>query len=163
MSDTELAAAYRATEWTLTLPDARQLRLRLPPAAPPPDPALRGVAIITAYNPASDPQTSAAANRAADVRLRARLSAPLTRAPHRLRVFPALASGNGADAARWDEPGYAVAGIDRCDAVALGAEFGQNAIVWIDAAGAASLVVTRDGFCGRQSGETLHPPPVASL
>lgn len=161
MSDAELLRAYGETLWTITLPDARELLLRLPPA-PPPDPVLFGAAIVTAYNPASRPH-SAAANQAADLALRARIADLHARAPERVRIHPALAHGTGDDAARWDEPGYAISGIRRSTAVALGEEFGQNAIVWIDAAGRATLVVTRSGFCGRAPGEALHPSPAASL
>ena len=161
MSDAELLRAYGDTTWTVTLPDARELLLRLPPA-PPPDPALFGAAIITAYNPASRAH-SAADNRAADLALRERLADLPAQHPEQVHIHPALAHGTGAHAEQWDEPGYAIRGIPRSTAVALGADFGQNAIVWIDAAGCATLVVTRSGFCGRAQGEVLHPSPAASL
>jgi hypothetical protein len=161
VSDAELLRAYGETEWTITLPDARELRLRLPPA-PPPDPALFGAAIITAHNPASRLH-AAADNQAADLALRAHLAALHAQDPEQVHIHPALAHGTGEHAAEWDEPGYAVVGIPRCTAVALGEEFEQNAIVWIDAAGRATLVVTRSGFCGCPTGEALHPSPAASL
>ena len=53
---------------------------------------------------------------------------------------PAFARGHGADAARWDEPGYAVLGIEAGRGVALAPSSG-HAIVWINAVGAAELVV----------------------
>jgi hypothetical protein len=39
--------------------------------------------------------------------------------------------------------------------VELGLVFGQNAVVWIDATGAASLVNTRAGFAGMRPGQKI--------
>jgi hypothetical protein len=114
---------------------------------------LRPAGIVTAFNPASRllPRD---ANLRADAALAARLLA-LGLAAHRT-----LAHGTGDDAPAWDEPGWCVTGDVRAELVRLGEEFGQNAVVWIDAAGTVTSVCTRDGFCGARLGEVLRPPAV---
>ena len=121
--------------------------LTVRPGEPAPAP-LRPAGIVTAFNPASRPLTPDA-NHRADAALRARIAA-LGLSAHRT-----LAHGTGDDAAAWDEPGWCVTGDVRDIVVALGAEFGQNAIVWIDAAGEVTIVCTRDGFCGGRIGDVL--------
>lgn len=113
--------------------------------------ALHGGGIVTAYNPASRLRP-----RDANERANARLRREIERAG--LRFMPALALGTGAAAVRWDEPGFAVLGCGREAIVRLGARFGQNAAVWMDAAtGVARLVATRALFAGRAVGADLPP------
>jgi hypothetical protein len=121
--------------------------LAVRPGEPAPAP-LRSSAIVTAFNPASRPLPRDA-NLRADAALRARLDA-LGLSAHR-----ALAHGTGDDAHAWDEPGWCVTGAVRAGMVHLGEELGQNAIVWIDAAGEVTIVCTREGFCGARVGEVL--------
>jgi len=111
---------------------------------------LRPSGIVTAFNPASRP-LSPDANLRADAALHARIHA-LGLPAHRT-----LAHGTGDDLAAWDEPGRCVIGDVRDTVVGLGADFGQNAIVWIDPAGEAAIVCARDGFCGAKVGEVLAP------
>ncbi|HYH81598.1 MAG TPA: DUF3293 domain-containing protein [Longimicrobium sp.] len=147
MSDPELLALYRSTTWSVDAPGGR-LPVRPGGAAPP---ALRPSAIVTAFNPASR-RFSPEANRRADDALRARIAAL------RLASWPTLAHGTGSDAASaaaWDEPGWCLPGDTREIAVALGRDFGQNAIVWIDAEGAVTMVCSREGFCGARVGQVV--------
>jgi hypothetical protein len=151
----ELLAAYAATAWRVDLP-AGATWVRPGAAA---DPALRPAGIVTAHNPASDPETTERQNRSAQAALLRELRL------RRISFFPALAIPSGPNAERWTEPGFAVVDVDREMAVGLGARFGQNAIVWIDRAGHVSLVATRAGFCGANPGQELempdeHPPCV---
>ncbi len=83
-----------------------------------PDSEARAIHVLTAHNPGGK-IASATANTAAE----AKLAAELER--RKLTWWPA-AGGNPS----WThvEPGAAVIGIDEADAVALGAEFGQDAI-----------------------------------
>jgi hypothetical protein len=124
--------------------------LTVRPGEPAPAP-LRPSGIVTAFNPASRllPRD---ANLRADAALRARLHA-LGLPAHRT-----LAHGAGDDAPAWDEPGWCVTAEVRAEVVRLGADFGQNAIVWIDAAGEVTIVCTREGFCGARVGEVMIPP-----
>lgn len=132
--------------------------LEVRPGRPAPAP-LRPSGIVTAFNPASRP-LAADANLQADAALRARIAAL------GLPALPTLAhdAGDIADTAgAWDEPGCCLTGDIRDDVVRLGADFGQNAIVWIDAAGEVTIVCTRDGFFGARIGEVLSGfsrPPV---
>ncbi|HEX8906302.1 MAG TPA: DUF3293 domain-containing protein [Longimicrobiaceae bacterium] len=136
MSDQELLQAYLATAWTVEGPDGA-LEVRPGQIAPAP---LRPAGIVTAYNPRSE-QRAAEENRRADAALRARISA-LGAEPWRT-----LARGAGDHAGAWDEPGWCLRGNVRDTVVRLGAELGQNAIVWINRDGAVTIVSTRDGFC----------------
>ena len=141
MSDLDLLAAYRSTTWTV---EAADEELLVRPGTPAPAP-LRPSAIVTAWNPASR-RATAGENARADAGLRARLGAlghPLLRT---------LARGSQPE---WDEPGWCITGPVRQIAVSLGEDFGQNAILWIDAAGEVSIVCTRDGFCGAQIGQVV--------
>jgi hypothetical protein len=124
--------------------------LTVRPGEPAPAP-LRPSGIVTAFNPASRllPRD---ANLRADAALRARLDA-LGLPAHRT-----LARATGDDAHAWDEPGWCVPGEVRAAVVRLGAELGQNGVLWIDAAGEVTIVCTREGFCGARVGEVLVPP-----
>lgn len=109
--------------------------------------ALRPSGIVTAFNPASQP-AGETANRRADAELRDRI------AVLDVLILRALARAPGNDRA-WDEPGWCAITADRDALVALGVEFGQNAIVWIGDAGEVDIVCTLDGFCGARVGEVL--------
>lgn len=150
MTDPELLDIYRRTCWTVRAPSG-PVRVRLP--GPVAQAALRPAAIVTAYNPASI-EASDEANRAADEQLRIDIAA------RGLDAWRTLAHGVGSDAEKWDEPGWLLRGEVLDVAVDLAARHGQNAIVWIDEKGCASLVCTRDGFCGRRAGDIipLHAP-----
>jgi hypothetical protein len=141
VSDRDLLAAYRSTVWTIATAD-EELLVRPGQSAPPP---LRPAAIVTAYNPASR-RLSPAANRRANAALRDRLAAL------GLAVLPTLAHGSSS---AWDEPGWCLPGGVREIAVSLAADFGQNAIVWIDPQGEVTIVCTRAGFCGAAVGDVL--------
>lgn len=117
------------------------------PGHPAPAP-LRSSGIVTACNPASR-LLSRDANLHADAALRDRIGA-LGLSAHRT-----LAHGTGDDAAAWDEPGWCLTGDVRDEVVRLGADFGQNAVLWIDGAGEVTIVCTREGFCGARVGEVL--------
>jgi len=88
-----------------------------------PDPRGRTIYVLTAHNPGGQ-VASAAANASAEARLRAKL--------HGLTWWPA----DGGDPS-WThvEPGAALTGIDQADVIALGAEFGQEAIFVLTPAG----------------------------
>ncbi len=145
--DRALLEAYRATVWTVHLPPGPvAVHLSSRPAA------LRGVGLITAFNPASR-LASARENADADQRLRDELRALGT------ECWRCVAGGTGPDAERWREPGYAVRGVARGILIALGAQHRQNAILWIDAEARPSLIVTRPGFCGSRLGATLDDLP----
>lgn len=145
VSDDELLEAYRDSVWTVEMP-AGTLDVRLD--GPPADPQLRPAGIVTAYNPASISR-SAEENRAADQELMRHvrsLGVPFRRTS---------ANGTGPGAGAWEEPGFLLLGDVRPLVVELGLVFGQNAVVWVDAAGAASLVCTRAGFAGRLPGQKI--------
>ena len=149
MGDAELLALYHSTTWSVDAPGGR-LSVRPGAAAPH---ALRPSAIVSAYNPASQPH-SPDDNRRADERLRERITTL------GLVHWRTLAHGTGADgaaaaAAAWDEPGWCLPGKTRDAAAGLGRDFGQNAIVWIGAAGGVEMVCTREGFCGARVGEVI--------
>jgi hypothetical protein len=145
LSDAELLEAYRHTVWTVEMP-AGTLDVRL--EGRPADAQLRPAGIVTAYNPASIARTPDE-NRAADQEL--------MRHVRSLGVTfrRTVASGTAAGADLWDEPGFLLLGDVRPLVVELGLVFGQNAVVWIDATGAASLVCTRAGFAGRLPGQKI--------
>jgi len=147
MTDARLLALYGSTTWGVDAPGGR-LTVRHGVQAPH---ALRPSAIVTACNPASQPH-SPDENQRADERLRGRIAAL------GLAHWRTLAHGiddDPVEAVRWDEPGWCLPGDTRDAAVALGSDFGQNAIVWIDAAGVATTVCTREGFCGARVGEVV--------
>jgi hypothetical protein len=121
--------------------------LTVRPGDPAPAP-LRPAGIVTAFNPASRPLPSDA-NHRADAALRAHLAAP------GLSAHRTVARDPAGESHAWDEPGWCVTGDVRGLVVRLGADFGQNAVVWIDAAGKVTIVCTRDGFCGATVGEVL--------
>jgi hypothetical protein len=84
-----------------------------------PDPEGRAIYVVTAYNPGGR-----IASDTANATAEARLAVELER--RGLKWWP----GTGGDPS-WThvEPGAAVIGMDEADAVALGAEFGQDAIL----------------------------------
>jgi hypothetical protein len=141
-SHAELLEEYRRTEWSVETP-AGTLSVRLD--GPAPDESLRPSGIITAYNPASMPRPDEE-NRAADQEL--------MRHVRSLGVAFRRTEGRGSDPA-WTEPGFLLLGDVRPLLVELGLVFGQNAVVWVDSAGAASLVCTRAGFAGRLPGQKI--------
>lgn len=145
MSDRETLRAYLATTWSVRISGGT---LRLAPGRRAPRP-LRPSAIVTAYNPFSQP-TPRAYNRAAARSLLARaagLDAP---------CLPARAHGTGPERLRWSEPGLALLGPAALDiAIALAAEYRQNAILAVSPGGSVEIVATRNGFCGRAVGEKL--------
>lgn len=145
MSDADLLDAYRRATWTVEMPSGT-LDVRL--GGPAPDPQLRPGGIITAFNPASILR-SAAENRDADQELLRHvrsLGVPFRRV---------TARGTDAGDQAFEEPGFYLLGDVRPMLVELGLVFGQNAVVWVDAAGAASLVCTRAGFAGRRPGQKI--------
>lgn len=146
MSDTELLDAYRGTTWTVEMA-AGALDVRLDTTA---DPQLRPSGIVTAYNPASIARTPED-NRAADQELLRHVRS--LGVQFRRVVGVGGGSGSGADA--WEEPGFLLLGDVRPLLVELGLVFGQNAVVWIDLTGAASLVNTRAGFAGMRPGQKI--------
>lgn len=150
MSDRETLRAYLATTWSVRTSGGT---LRLAPGRPAPRP-LRPSAIITAYNPFSQP-TPPAENRAAARRLLARA------ADSGVPCLPSRAHGTGPERLRWSEPGLALLGPAALDiAIALAVEYRQNAILAVAADGHVDIVATRNGFCGRAVGETLHAPAI---
>jgi hypothetical protein len=146
MSEAELLDAYRQTVWTVEMP-AGTLDVRLQGGGGA-DPQLRPAGIVTAYNPASIARTPDE-NRTSDLDLMRHvrsLGVPFRRT---------LAQGTGPGAEQWEEPGFLLLGDVRPLVVELGLVFGQNAVIWIDATGAASLVCTRAGFAGRLPGQKI--------
>lgn len=145
MSEAELLEAYRHTVWTVEMP-AGTLDVRLDgPAA---DPQLRPAGIVTAYNPASIARTPDE-NRAADQELMRHVRSL------GVQFRRTVAQGTGPGSGQWEEPGFLLLGDVRPLVVELGLVFGQNAVVWIDSTGAASLVCTRAGFAGRLPGQKI--------
>ena len=145
MSDADLLEAYRHTVWTVEMP-AGTLDVRLDgPAA---DPQLRPAGIVTAYNPASIARTPDE-NRAADQELMRHVRSL------GVQFRRTVAQGTGPGTEQWEEPGFLLLGDVRPLVVELGLVFGQNAVVWIDSTGAASLVCTRAGFAGRLPGQKI--------
>ncbi|HEX6912210.1 MAG TPA: DUF3293 domain-containing protein [Longimicrobium sp.] len=145
VSEAELLEAYRHTVWTVEMP-AGTLDVRLDgPAA---DPQLRPAGIVTAYNPASIARTPDE-NRAADQELMRHVRSL------GVQFRRTVAQGTGPGAGQWEEPGFLLLGDVRPLVVELGLVFGQNAVVWIDSTGAASLVCTRAGFAGRLPGQKI--------
>jgi hypothetical protein len=145
VNDAELLEAYRATVWTVDLA-AGTADVRL---GEPADAQLRPSGIVTAYNPASIARTPDE-NRAADQELLRHvrsLGVPFRRT---------MARGTGPGADEWEEPGFLLLGDVRPLLVELGLVFGQNAVVWVDATGAVSLVCTRARFAGRLPGQKIE-------
>jgi hypothetical protein len=140
-SHDDLVQAYRSAVWTVELP-AGSVEVRLDDV--PADPQLRPSGIVTAYNPASIAST-AEQNRDADQEL--------LRHVRSLGVPFRRTTARGGDG--WEEPGFLLLGEVRPLLVELGLVFGQNAVVWIDEGGAASLVCTRSGFAGRLPGQKI--------
>lgn len=144
VSDAELLDAYRGTTWTVEM-TAGTLDVRL---AAPADPQLRPSGIVTAYNPASIARTPDD-NRASDQELLRHVRSL------GVQFRRVVATGGGAGADAWEEPGFLLLGDVRPLLVELGLVFGQNAVLWIDATGAVSLVCTRAGFAGMRPGQKI--------
>lgn len=144
MSDAELLDAYRGTTWSVEM-TAGTLDVRLDALA---DPQLRPSGIVTAYNPASIARTPAE-NHAADQELLRHVRSL------GVQFRRSVATGSAPGAEEWEEPGFLLLGDVRPLLVELGLVFGQNAVVWIDATGAVSLVNTRAGFAGRRPGQKI--------
>ena len=93
-------------------------------------------AFITAWNPHSNQETSKAQNKAAHARLL-----------NRLAGFPGVTvhegKGVGTDKAWVPERSVFAVGLASSDAISLGREFRQNAIVWVGEAGVPELVLLR--------------------
>lgn len=140
-SHEETLRAYRNATWAVELP-AGTLEFRLDDT--PADPQLRPAGVVTAYNPASIASTPEQ-NREADQEL--------LRHVRSLGVPFRRTTARGDDG--WEEPGFLLLGEVRPLLVELGLVFGQNAVVWIDESGAASLVCTRAGFAGRLPGQKI--------
>jgi hypothetical protein len=137
-----LVQAYRSATWTVELP-AGMLPLRLD--GTPADPQLRPSGIVTAYNPASIARTPEQ-NRDADQEL--------LRHVRSLGVPFRRTTARGEEG--HEEPGFLLLGEVRPLLVELGLVFGQNAVVWIDESGEASLVCTRAGFAGQLPGQKIE-------
>lgn len=144
VSDAELLDAYRGTVWTVEM-TAGTLDVRLDAPA---DAQLRPSGIVTAYNPASIARTPEE-NRAADQELLRHVRSL------GVQFRRTLARGGGPGADEWEEPGFLLLGDVRPLLVELGLVFGQNAVVWVDSTGAASLVCTRAGFAGMRPGQKI--------
>ena len=93
-------------------------------------------AFITAWNPHSDPTTTPEANLAAGKRLMMRMQG----FPH-VTVHPG--NGIGTDCTWPPEPSVFAVGLGEDDAIVLGREFGQNAIVWVGRDGVPRLLLLR--------------------
>ncbi|MSQ44369.1 MAG: DUF3293 domain-containing protein [Chloroflexi bacterium] len=93
-------------------------------------------AFITAWNPHSNPATTDAENEAAHARLLDRLAA-----------FPGVTVHEGegvGENPEWaPERSVFAVGLASSDAISLGREFRQNAIVWVDDAGVPELLLLR--------------------
>jgi hypothetical protein len=134
----ELVDAYRAAEYRVER-GAGSFCFHIQQHSPPlarllADTGQASAFFITAYNPYSEPQDTAA-NRAAHARLQQRLRS-LTQ-----DLFDAV----GVDVSgEWPaEPGYLAVGVPRETAHAVGNEFRQNAIVWIGPDALPELMLLR--------------------
>lgn len=131
---TELEAAYRATTYRVFLPDGVvELRIDVAHPAFAAWLAAQGVerwAIITAFNPHSEPRPAAE-----NLERQATLEIALLEDGYEPYV-----AENAADDDAWPgEDSCFVAGIDLAEAMALASRFGQNAIVFGEAAGLPRL------------------------
>lgn len=131
-----LVAAYCATEYRVL--GNPGFILRIGQASPALQALLReghchGAAFITAFNPGSEP-----ADAVANARAHALLLAELQGG--RWTVLPACGAS---PAGGWVEPGVLVPGLSRDDAIRLGRQFRQNAIVWCSEAAIPELVLLR--------------------
>jgi len=103
--------------------------------------AVDTAAIITAWNPASQP-LDPAENR----RRNARLRGDVVRAGWPLR--PCVGTGEDGCPNAWSEGSVAVGGLSWEDALHLGRRYEQNAIVWWTRKEAPAIVVMTEGFAG---------------
>ncbi|WP_374342288.1 DUF3293 domain-containing protein [Azonexus sp.] len=131
----ELDAAYRATTYRVFMPDGF-LDLRIDRASPHLADWLAAgdfaaFALMTACNPGSRPATPAD-----NARRQAELECDLLDAGYR-----PFGAEHLADAGDWPvEPGCFVPGLSADDALALGADYGQNAVVCGGADGVPRLL-----------------------
>lgn len=132
----DMIAAYCATEYRVSADPPFTLRIGQPSFA------LQDVlctchrcsaAFMTAFNPCSEPATDAA-NAAAQARLVAELQR------RECKVLPACGAN---PAARWAEPSVLALGLSRDEAIRLGREYRQNAIVWCDGEAVPELLLLR--------------------
>lgn len=133
----DLIAAYAATEFRVTAPRQFILRIGKPSVelgALYLDTGATSAAFLTAWNPfseESDPATNAANQRHL-----------IDRVTH-LGFTPWEGMGIDPSGDWAGEESIFVLGIDRTSASALGIEFRQNAIVWVDADTVPQLVLLR--------------------
>src|SRR5262249_40065815 len=133
-ADTELASAYLRTEVSVALPDKGWVTAtEAARGAPTP------LYVITAWNP-GDARPDAATNRRHNRQLRARLNAVA------IEVYAAL--GASIDSDHFEES-YAVAGLTKSEALALGREFKQAAIFEITSQVLTVLSCDGDWECSR--------------
>ena len=114
---------YAGTIVDVVLPDGSRVSVR--PGHPPPAELedLLPLLVITAWNPGGE-RPGAVTNEAANGELLTRLRA-LARDPHSVTILPAV--GRAADNSHSEES-FAIHGIDRDDAIALGVHMRQDAI-----------------------------------
>ncbi|MGI9229358.1 MAG: DUF3293 domain-containing protein [Gammaproteobacteria bacterium] len=129
----ELKEAYRATDYNVHEPWSLTLKI----GEPSPDlkrlyhaKGVCSAAFLTAYNPHSQcvgPDENEAAQQALQ---------------HCLQESGLeFCQGSGdAVSGEWREPSFLVLGITREEALRLGREFGQNAVVWVERDGIPELV-----------------------
>ena len=114
-----------------------------------PDPAGRAICVLTAHNPGGR-IASPATNASGEARLAAEI---------RRQGLTCWFAEGGDPSWTHVEPGVAVLGMDEADALALGAEFGQDAIFVLTPAdrrvvGCVDRRVTATGWCS----ERFHQP-----
>jgi hypothetical protein len=138
MVDDALLAAYRATAYTVLLPDG-EIVVRIDEPSPRLDRLLvalgaRTAVFVTAWNPGSRlrprVENEAAAARLADEAV-----------AQGWRFLPQ--EGRGDDGTWPAEPGLLLLDLDPAQALALAERHGQNAVVWCEAGASARLLLTR--------------------
>jgi hypothetical protein len=156
-AEAELFAAYAATTYEVATEVGLQ-RLRVGHKSAGMDTLLlshptwgSSWGFITAWNPASvplDEQLNEERNRALAAALEGRSS----------KVYPAL--GRGDDG--WDEPGFLVVGLSRDDMVALGEQWGQNAVLFCAVDTPVELVDSRPSPKAAAAAATPSPVGIAA-
>ncbi len=143
MIDPALAEAYRRTAYLIDAGPAR-FEIRHGRHHPGWDafisreaPGLTDWAMITAWNPRSERPADEAQNREAHARLERALRAAGA------RVFSG--EGRGDDGTWPAEPTWTAVGLSREEALRLGRDFGQHAIVVGHVGGPARIVLCEDG------------------
>lgn len=137
MLDDDLIAAYRATAYTVLLPDG-EIVVRVDAPNPPLDRLLaalgaRTAVFVTAWNPRSRSRPQAE-NEAAAARLADEAAA------RGWRSLPQ--EGRGDDGVWPAEPGLLLLDLGPAEALALAERHGQNAVVWCEVGAAARLLLT---------------------